>query len=236
MVRLAFDLARAAARKVTSVDKANVLGSSRLWREVCARGRGRELPDVEYEDVLVDAMAMHLIRRPRDFDVIVTENMFGDILTDEASMLPGSLGLLPSASLERDARRSAAPARSSGSTSRSTAAPRTSPARASRTRSRRSCGGACCCATRSLTGGGRRRGRGRSADHVRHAACARRPRAPGEKTVSTQEMADAVLERLELAHEVPHFPIAQSLASRSASGHMDSSDADGKYCLRRSTV
>src|SRR6185436_172603 len=71
---------------------------SRLWREVAHEIR-REFPDVAYENVLVDAMAMHLLRRPGDFDVIATENMFGDILTDEASMLAGSMGLLPSASL-----------------------------------------------------------------------------------------------------------------------------------------
>ncbi|MEW6272341.1 MAG: 3-isopropylmalate dehydrogenase [Thermodesulfobacteriota bacterium] len=98
VVQVAFDLARGRKKKVTSVDKANVLSSSRLWREV-AHEVAAGNPDVAYEDVLVDAMAMHLIRRPRDFDVIVTENMFGDILTDEAAMLPGSMGLLPSASL-----------------------------------------------------------------------------------------------------------------------------------------
>jgi 3-isopropylmalate dehydrogenase len=80
------------------VDKANILASSRLWREV-AHEVARGYPDVLYEDVLVDAMAMHLLRRPRDFDVIATENLFGDILTDEASMLAGSMGMLPSASL-----------------------------------------------------------------------------------------------------------------------------------------
>jgi len=98
LMRSAFELARTRRRKLTSVDKANVMSTSRLWREV-AHEVAKSYPDVAYEDVLVDAMAMHLLRRPRDFDVIATENLFGDILTDEASMLAGSLGLLPSASL-----------------------------------------------------------------------------------------------------------------------------------------
>ncbi len=91
-------------RKLTSVDKANVLETSRLWRETVDRIMPREFPDVSFEHMLVDSAAMHLLRRPRDFDVIVTENMFGDILTDEASMLAGSMGLLPSASLGAEAR------------------------------------------------------------------------------------------------------------------------------------
>lgn len=99
VVRAAATFARGRRGKLTSVDKANVIETSRLWRSVTDRVMREEYPDVELETILVDACAMHLIRRPADFDVIVTENMFGDILTDEASMLPGSMGLLPSASL-----------------------------------------------------------------------------------------------------------------------------------------
>jgi 3-isopropylmalate dehydrogenase len=99
IVRTAARLARTRRRRLTSIDKANVLETSRLWRAVTSELMAREFPDVALEHSLVDAAAMHLIHRPRDFDVLVTENMFGDILTDEASMLAGSLGLLPSASL-----------------------------------------------------------------------------------------------------------------------------------------
>jgi 3-isopropylmalate dehydrogenase len=104
VVRLAAQLARARRKKLTSVDKANVLETSRLWRSTVNLIMPAEFPDVTVEHLLVDSAAMHLLQRPRDFDVIVTENMFGDILTDEASMLAGSMGLLPSASLGANAR------------------------------------------------------------------------------------------------------------------------------------
>ncbi len=96
--RRAFEMARLRRKKVSSVDKANVLETSRLWRSVMHR-LAQEYPDVEYEDVLVDNCAMQLVRDPGQFDVVVTENMFGDILSDEASMITGSIGLLPSASM-----------------------------------------------------------------------------------------------------------------------------------------
>jgi 3-isopropylmalate dehydrogenase len=99
IVRVAAQLARSRRRRLTSIDKSNVLETSRLWRAVTQRVVTEEFPEIALDHVLVDAAAMHLIRTPRDFDVLVTENMFGDILTDEASMLAGSLGLLPSASL-----------------------------------------------------------------------------------------------------------------------------------------
>ena len=94
----AFDLARTRRKKVTSVDKSNVLETSRLWREVVNKV-AEDYPDVELEHLLVDAMTMHMLTRGKDFDVILTENMFGDILTDEASVLCGSMGVIPSASL-----------------------------------------------------------------------------------------------------------------------------------------
>jgi 3-isopropylmalate dehydrogenase len=99
VLRRACTLARQRRGHVTSVDKANVLETSRLWREVATRVARDEFPDIILEHQLVDSMAMHLLSKPRAFDVVVTENMFGDILTDEASMLAGSMGLLPSASL-----------------------------------------------------------------------------------------------------------------------------------------
>ncbi len=98
VARVAFELAQARRRKVTSVDKANVLESSRLWRQVVARV-AKEFSNVTLEHQYVDSCAMALVTRPASFDVLLTENLFGDILSDEAAVLPGSLGLLPSASL-----------------------------------------------------------------------------------------------------------------------------------------
>ncbi len=99
VARVAARLALGRRRHLTSVDKANVLASSRLWRQVVSRVIEAEFPQVTLEHVLVDAMAMHLLRRPTTFDVVLTPNLFGDILTDEAAALAGSLGMLPSASL-----------------------------------------------------------------------------------------------------------------------------------------
>lgn len=98
ILRVGFELARSRRKKLASVDKANVLQSSRLWRQIAVE-MSAHYPDVELQHVLVDSCAMRLIQRPSEFDVLVTENMFGDILTDEASMLAGSMGMLPSASL-----------------------------------------------------------------------------------------------------------------------------------------
>src|SRR6267142_19896 len=99
IVRVAFDAARKRAKRVCSVDKANVLETSQLWREVVSAEAGKS-PDIELAHMYVDNCAMQLVRNPKQFDVIVTGNLFGDILSDEASMLTGSIGMLPSASLD----------------------------------------------------------------------------------------------------------------------------------------
>ncbi len=101
IARIAFETARGRSGRVTSVDKANVLATSRLWRNTVGTLREIDYPDVALDHVLVDAMAMKLIERPAAFDVILTENMFGDILSDEASVIAGSIGLAPSASLSQ---------------------------------------------------------------------------------------------------------------------------------------
>jgi 3-isopropylmalate dehydrogenase len=98
LMRMAFDLARGRRKKVVQADKANVMATGRLWRAV-ANEVAHDYPDVAYEDVLADALSMHLLRNPRAYDVIATENLFGDILSDEAAMIAGSMGMMPSASL-----------------------------------------------------------------------------------------------------------------------------------------
>ena len=101
VTRRAAELARSRRGKLAAVDKANVLETSRLWRETVTRVVATEFPDIALEHLLVDACAMHLIQNPGAFDVVLTENLFGDILTDEVAALTGSIGLLPSASLGR---------------------------------------------------------------------------------------------------------------------------------------
>jgi 3-isopropylmalate dehydrogenase len=104
VVRVACTLSRGRRRRVCSVDKANVLETSRLWRETASRVAREEFPDVDLSHLLVDSCAMQLVTSPAKFDVIVTENMFGDILSDEAAVIPGSIGMLPSASLGEGSR------------------------------------------------------------------------------------------------------------------------------------
>lgn len=139
IARQAFEAARKRRGDVTSVDKRNVLETSRMWREVVHRVHDEECPDVQLEDLLVDNAAMQLINRPGDFDVVVTENMFGDILSDDAAQITGSLGMLASASLG-DGVSLFEPSAGSGPISQGSVLP---------IRSHRSCRRQCCSRTRS---------------------------------------------------------------------------------------
>ena len=141
IAHVAFQAAQKRGKRLLSVDKANVLETSRLWRETVTNV-AKDYPDVELSHQLVDATAMDLVRRPQSFDVIVTENLFGDILSDEAAQLTGSLGMLPSASLGQQVAHSAC-------TSQATAAPPTSSEPAKPTRLRPFSPAPCSCATRS---------------------------------------------------------------------------------------
>ena len=165
VARSAFDVAMKRKKRLASVDKANVLVVSQLWREVVTRV-SKDYPQVELEHVLVDNCAMALVHKPTHFDTIVTENTFGDILSDEAAILAGSMGMLPSASLGGE----------SDSTSRCTAPPPTSPGRGSPTRSRPSSRPPCCCATRST------RARTRTGSTRPSCACSSRDTAPATFT------------------------------------------------------
>ncbi len=146
IAHVAFRAAQLRRKKLTSIDKANVLENGVLWREVVTRV-GKEYPDVALEHMFVDNGAMQLMLKPTQFDVMLCENMFGDILSDEAAALAGSLGMLPSASL--GARRQRAANRRSASTNRPAAPRRTSPGRTWPTRSRRFSPPHSCCATAS---------------------------------------------------------------------------------------
>lgn len=143
IAKVAFEAARGRRKRVTSVDKANVLTNSLLWRETMIEV-SKDYPDVELLHMYVDNAAMQLVRNPRQFDVLVTENLFGDILSDEMAMICGSLGMLPSASLCRARRTTAC---SSAFTNPPEAPPRILPARALQTRSPRFFPFPCCCAT-----------------------------------------------------------------------------------------
>ena len=170
--------------RVTSVDKANVIETSRLWREVVT-GLAGEYPDVELDHMLVDNAAMQLVSDPSRFDVILTENMFGDILSDESAMLTGSLGMLPSARLGDGGPGVFEPVHGSAPDIAGTA---------SRTRSRRSCRRRCCCATGSGWRTRRRRSRPRSR---RRWSGLRTADLGGEaRAVGTEEMTAAVLAEL----------------------------------------
>ena len=174
--------------RLCSVDKANVLEVSELWREIVT-DVGEDYPDVELTHLYVDNAAMQLVRAPKQFDVIVTGNLFGDILSDAAAMLTGSIGMLPSASLDEGGR---------GCTNPSTARRRTSPGRASPIRSRRSSRSPRCFATRST----RRRRRQRSkrpCGRSSRAGCAAGTSAAADDAVNTTGMGDAVMRALERA-------------------------------------
>ena len=193
IARVAFDLARVRRNKVTSSEKNNVMKSGVLWKQVVTALHKADYPDVDLDHMLADNCGMQLVRSPKQFDVIVCDNLFGDMLSDVAAMLTGSLGMLPSASLGAWTRR---PASARRCTSRCTAPRPTSPARVSPTRSRRSPPSGWRCATPSASARSPTGSTAPSLPFWGRGCAPRTSRRRPSNAVSTSEMGKAVVEAM----------------------------------------